>query len=95
MTTKLLTSEQRKANILERIASGELVTVADVAESMCVSEMTIRRDFSDLEKEGHLKRVHGGAVGIHGRSYEPPMRCVNRRRRTRSDRSPKRRRSAS
>lgn len=73
MTTKLLTSEQRKANILERIASGELVAVADVAESMCVSEMTIRRDFSDLEKEGHLKRVHGGAVGIHGRSYEPPM----------------------
>jgi DeoR family fructose operon transcriptional repressor len=73
MTTKLLNSEQRKALILERIASGELIAVADVAESMRVSEMTIRRDFSDLEKEGHLKRVHGGAVGSHGRSYEPPM----------------------
>ena len=35
--------------------------------------MTIRRDLSELEKEGHLKRVHGGAVSSNGRSYEPPF----------------------
>jgi DeoR/GlpR family transcriptional regulator of sugar metabolism len=73
MSGRLLSAEQRKAHILERISSEDLITVAELASSLDVSEMTIRRDFSDLEKEGHLKRVHGGAVSSHGRSYEPPF----------------------
>lgn len=73
MTGKLPPSERRKALILERISSEDLITVAELASNFDVSEMTIRRDFSELEKEGHLKRVHGGAVSSHGRSYEPPF----------------------
>lgn len=69
--TRSLSSEQRKAHILERISCEDLITVAELAERLGVSEMTIRRDFSDLEKEGHLKRVHGGAVSSFGRGYEP------------------------
>jgi DeoR/GlpR family transcriptional regulator of sugar metabolism len=34
--------------------------------------MTIRRDLRDLDREGVLRRVHGGAVSSLGRSYEPP-----------------------
>ena len=73
MTGKSVSSEQRKALILDQIASGDLVGVAEIAETLGVSEMTIRRDLTDLEKAGHLKRVHGGAVSSHGRSYEPPL----------------------
>jgi DeoR/GlpR family transcriptional regulator of sugar metabolism len=34
--------------------------------------MTIRRDLRELDREGLLRRVHGGAVSSLGRSYEPP-----------------------
>lgn len=38
-----------------------------------VSEMTIRRDLDVLQRQGLLRRVHGGAVSNRGRSYEPPF----------------------
>jgi DeoR/GlpR family transcriptional regulator of sugar metabolism len=65
-------AENRKAHIVERISAGESISVAGLAETLGVSEMTIRRDLAELEKEGLLKRVHGGAVSSFGRSYEPP-----------------------
>ena len=34
--------------------------------------MTIRRDLEALEREGILKRTHGGAVSVISLSYEPP-----------------------
>ncbi len=38
------------------------ITVADVAARLGVSDMTVRRDLDDLEREGRLARTHGGAV---------------------------------
>lgn len=73
MTAKTRSPGHRKAYILERIALQDLTTATELAGGLQVSEMTIRRDFSELEKEGHLKRVHGGAVSNNGRSYEPPF----------------------
>jgi DeoR family transcriptional regulator, fructose operon transcriptional repressor len=70
-------AKSRKAHILERISAEESISVADVAETLGVSEMTIRRDLAELEKEGHLKRVHGGAVSSFGRSNEPPYALRN------------------
>ena len=64
--------DKRKAAILERIRQEAATTVAGLAAQFQVSEMTIRRDLADLQKEGLLQRVHGGAVSSHGRSYEPP-----------------------
>lgn len=52
----------RKANILESVRQSGSVQVAEIAGRLAVSEMTIRRDLLDLEREGHLKRLHGGAV---------------------------------
>ena len=66
-------AENRKAHILERISAEETISVAGLAETLAVSEMTIRRDLAALEEEGLLKRVHGGAVSGFGRSYEPPF----------------------
>ena len=66
-------AEHRKAHILERISAEESISVASLAETLAVSEMTIRRDLGELEQEGLLKRVHGGAVSNFGRSLEPPF----------------------
>jgi DeoR/GlpR family transcriptional regulator of sugar metabolism len=70
-------AKSRKAHILERVSAEESISVADIAETLGVSEMTIRRDLAELEKEGLLKRVHGGAVSSFGRAYEPPYALRN------------------
>ena len=63
---------ERQRKILELIAEHGQVTVADIVDLYEVSEMTARRDLSDLEREGLLRRIHGGAMSSLGRSYEPP-----------------------
>lgn len=54
--------ELRQAHILEQLRKSGFVSVAEVAASLAVSEMTIRRDLIDLETEGRLVRTHGGAI---------------------------------
>jgi DeoR/GlpR family transcriptional regulator of sugar metabolism len=58
--------------IVELVQESGSKTVAELCELFDVSEMTIRRDLRDLDREGTLRRVHGGAVSSLGRSYEPP-----------------------
>ncbi|TPW30513.1 DeoR/GlpR transcriptional regulator [Martelella alba] len=59
--TKVL-AHVRHARILEVLAQVGALSVSDVALQLGVSEMTIRRDLAELEKEGKLARTHGGAV---------------------------------
>ncbi len=65
---------ERQSQILEIIQRDGNTTVSDLADLFDVSEMTIRRDLRDLDQQGLLRRVHGGAVSDLGRSYEPPYR---------------------
>ena len=53
---------QRKQQILAILKREGQVIAKDVAESMEVSEDTIRRDLRELAREGLLQRVHGGAL---------------------------------
>ncbi len=66
-------SDNRKLYIRDQISEVGVVQVTDLAINLKVSEMTIRRDLSDLERVGILKRTHGGAVSEVGRSFEPPF----------------------
>ena len=66
-------SDKRKDFIRNLIKNNGTVSVGKLAVELAVSEMTIRRDLSELEKEGFLKRTHGGAVREASRSYEPPF----------------------
>jgi DeoR/GlpR family transcriptional regulator of sugar metabolism len=52
-------------------AQGEL-SVSELSERTHVSSMTIRRDLEVLEREGAVRRVHGGAVSVASRGYAPP-----------------------
>ena len=52
----------RKKEILDILYVKGRVTVAELSNILYVSEMTIRRDLSEMEKGGYLRRYRGGAV---------------------------------
>ena len=52
---------QRQDEIIRLVDRVGTVTVAEIVESMKVSDMTVRRDLIELESKGLLTRVHGGA----------------------------------
>lgn len=64
--------EERLRRILEIVNQEGKINVADICEQFDVSDMTARRDLRELDREGLIRRVHGGAVSRRGRSYEPP-----------------------
>jgi DeoR/GlpR family transcriptional regulator of sugar metabolism len=68
----MLTRDRQQA-ILELLDENGSIQVTDLVSRFAVSEMTVRRDLDALEHKGLLRRVHGGAVSDHGRSYEPPF----------------------
>lgn len=53
--------EERFKVILEKLEEQGFVKVSCLNDLLNVSEMTIRRDLVELEKNGSLVRVHGGA----------------------------------
>jgi DeoR/GlpR family transcriptional regulator of sugar metabolism len=57
-----LPSHARHAKILEMLRASGAVSVTQAAADLGVSDMTLRRDLIELEGEGVLTRVHGGAV---------------------------------
>jgi DeoR family glycerol-3-phosphate regulon repressor len=59
--TKVL-AQVRHSRILDTLAKKGAVSVSDVASELSVSEMTVRRDLIELERDGKLLRTHGGAV---------------------------------
>jgi DeoR family glycerol-3-phosphate regulon repressor len=52
---------QRHALILQRITRDGILAVAPVASEIGVSEETIRRDIKEMERQGLVRRRHGGA----------------------------------
>jgi len=62
----------RHGLILRALAEAGAITVADAATRLGVSDMTIRRDLSDLEREGRLARTHGGAIRASGSARSAP-----------------------
>ena len=59
--------------ILEALAEGGSVGVAEIAAKLGVSTASIRRDLQLLEKQRLLSRTHGGAVA-NSTAYELPLR---------------------
>ena len=53
---------ERRAFILEQLAQHGSVRVTELAASLRVNPVTIRRDLARLETTGRLLRVHGGAI---------------------------------
>ncbi|WP_170314827.1 DeoR/GlpR family DNA-binding transcription regulator [Aquibium carbonis] len=71
---------QRQARLLEQLGRQTYVEVQDLCAALGVSEATIRRDLTELEARGLLKRTHGGALSIQqvARDYSNADRKVLR-----------------
>lgn len=64
-------NSHRHEYILERIQDNNKVTVSDLVTGLDVSDETVRRDLKDLEAQGLLRRIHGGAIGVAKIRDEP------------------------
>lgn len=54
--------EERHRRILEELQNNPEITVKELAEKLCFSEPTIRRDFTELHKKGLITKFYGGAI---------------------------------
>lgn len=55
-----------------RALGPQAISVTDLARLTGCSAVTIRRDLAELERQGGLKRVHGGAVAAGSRGTPMP-----------------------
>ena len=66
---------QRRKEMLRRLRSDGSVQVADLVTRLGISASTVRRDLTELEDQGRVVRVHGGAVlAGAGAGVEPDRR---------------------
>lgn len=66
---------QRQQKILELLTEQEIVSIAQLMNSLDVSHMTVRRDIQSLEQEGYVVTVSGG-VRLAEYLYTEPTRLV-------------------
>ena len=66
-----LVGEERKKHIMELIEAHDKVTVDHLADTFDVSRETIRRYLNELEAQGKLKKVYGGAIKVSYGKIEP------------------------
>ena len=71
MTAQVEGAAHRHRHIVDRLEAMGRVEVCDLAERLGVAQETIRRDLRVLEQQGHLQRVHGGAVRREERPLSP------------------------
>jgi DeoR/GlpR family transcriptional regulator of sugar metabolism len=60
-----MNAEARRRKILHLLEEAGTVKVEDLSDRFTVSQVTIRKDLSDLEQQGLLQRTYGGAVFSH------------------------------
>lgn len=58
-------TEDRHKQILKLLKKKNTITVTELVDLLATSESTIRRDLVELDRQGFLRRVHGGATAIH------------------------------
>ncbi len=66
----------RNAVILSLLRVRRSIKIAELQEILGVSDMTVRRCLNEMAAEGHLKRVHGGAVIVD--PWDKDLRFQNR-----------------
>lgn len=57
-------TKERRAEMLRKLNSGVKLVVSDLSKEFGVSEVTIRKDLSELQKRNLLTRVRGGAMRL-------------------------------
>ena len=70
---KLKNRSERQIYISRKLSSLGSVSVTELSRELEISEVTIRKDLTDMEARGLLKRVNGGAVQIWENEDENPL----------------------
>ena len=78
-------SRERHQRILSMLEATRQVSTNDLAEMFGVSRETVRRDLVDLERDGHVDRVHGGAVLPQARGEAPFQKRMGEQIRSKRD----------
>lgn len=77
---------QRQSLILDALSRDGAVRVSALAEMLGVSDMTVRRDLQQMQQDGMLVKVHGGAkVQREASTSEPGFAVKSRRRLAQKD----------
>lgn len=66
-------AEERRQAIAAMAERDGRVHVSDLAETFSVTPETVRRDLTDLERRGLLRRAHGGAIPVTRLRSEPAV----------------------
>ena len=64
---------ERQQRIVTVARAAGRVEVLALADELDVSPETIRRDLTNLERSGALRRVHGGAIPVERLGFEPSV----------------------
>lgn len=64
---------ERQQEIIRIARRDGRVDVAELAQLLAVTTETVRRDLTRLERQGHLRRVHGGALPVERLRLEPDV----------------------
>lgn len=67
--------EERRSIIIDTLNKQGRCLVNDLSKRMKVSEVTIRQDLDLLEREGLLRRTHGGAILPSKIGFERPFQA--------------------
>lgn len=65
--------QDRRRKILKLLDKNNYMSVEDLAEQLYTSVPTARRDLAQLDKEGVVRRVHGGAYSVKDELIEGPF----------------------
>src|SRR5918998_4831111 len=61
---------QRRAEIRALLGRRGSASISEIAGALGVSGSTVRRDLDELDREGAVRRSHGGAVTVEGTAFE-------------------------
>ena len=64
---------ERRQMLLDRARQTGRVDVAQMSAELGLAPETIRRDLKDLERQGLLRRVYGGAVAVERLNFESAL----------------------
>lgn len=65
-----LFAEERQSRILSMLSENGKVLIPELCAHFSVSAVTIRNDLNELERQGRIKRTHGGAIPLSKTAQE-------------------------
>ena len=69
--TEGMLAQIRKKTIVELVDVQGFITVSELCERFGVSPATIRNDLRELEADGRIERIHGGAISCRDADFAP------------------------